>query len=154
MAAKNIAVFDHHYGLWYDRRRDDHTMVHQVNGDVAPPFFEQPFANVGPGTTWNGLAKYDLTKFNPWYWQRLHDFARLCDDRGLVLFHQNYFQHNILEAGAHWVDCPWRPANNVNDMGLPEPPPFIGDKRIFMAPLYYDINDPHRRALHRGFIRQ
>jgi hypothetical protein len=154
MVAKNIAVFDHHYGLWYDRRRDDHTMVHQVNGDVAPPFFEQPFANVGPGTTWNGLAKYDLTKFNPWYWQRLHDFARLCDDRDLVLFHQNYFQHNILEAGAHWVDCPWRPANNVNDTGLPEPPPFIGDKRIFMAPLFYDVSDPRRRALHRGYIRQ
>jgi hypothetical protein len=154
MVAKNIAVFDHHYGLWYDRRRDDHTMVRQASGDVAPPFLEQPFANVGPGATWNGLAKYDLTKFNPWYWQRLHDFARLCDERGLVLFHQNYFQHNILEAGAHWVDCPWRPANNVNEMGLPEPPPFIGDKRIFMAPLFYDVSDPRRRALHRRYIRQ
>jgi uncharacterized protein DUF6298 len=154
MLAKGIAVFDHHYGLWYDRRRDDHTMVHQTNGDVAPPYFEQPFAHTGVGTTWNGLSKYDLTKFNPWYWQRLHDFAQLCDERGLVLFHENYFQHNILEAGAHWVDCPWRPANNVNDMGLPEPPPFIGDKRIFMAPLFYDVSDPQRRALHRGFIRQ
>ena len=98
MLAKGVAVFDHHYGLWYDRRRDDHTMVHQANGDVAPPFFEQPFAHTGVGSTWNGLSKYDLTKFNPWYWQRLHDFARLCDEHGLVLFHQNYFQHNILEA--------------------------------------------------------
>ena len=154
MLAKNVAVFDHHYGLWYDRRRDEHTMVRQANGDVAPPFFEQPFARTGAGSTWNGLSKYDLTKFNPWYWQRLHDFARLCDERGLVLFHQNYFQHNILEAGAHWADCPWRPANNVNDTGLPEPPPYIGDKRIFMAPLFYDVSDPRRRALHRGYIRQ
>jgi hypothetical protein len=154
MLAKNIAVFDHHYGLWYDRRRDDHTMVHQANGDVAPPFYEQPFAHAGVGNAWNGLSKYDLTKFNPWYWQRLHDFAKLCDDRGLILFHQNYFQHNILEAGAHWADCPWRPANNVNDTGLPEPPPYIGDKRIFMAPLFYDVSDPRRRALHRGYIRQ
>ena len=141
MLTKNVAVFDHHYGLWYDRRRDDHTMVHQVNGDVAPPFFEQPFARTGSGTTWNGLSKYDLTKFNPWYWQRLHDFAQLCDERGLMLFHENYFQHNILEAGAHWADCPWRPANNVNDTGLPEPPPYVGDKRIFMAPLFYDVSD-------------
>ena len=105
-------------------------------------------------TSWNGLSKYDLTKFNPWYWQRLRDFAQLCDERGLVLFHQNYFQHNILEAGAHWADCPWRPANNVNDTGLPEPPPYIGDKRIFLAPLFYDVTDPRRRALHRGYIRQ
>jgi hypothetical protein len=154
MQADGIATFDHHYGLWYDRRRDDHTMVHQASGDVAPPFLEQPFARTGPGTTWNGLNKYDLTKFNPWYWQRLHDFAKICDERNLALMHENYFQHNILEAGAHWADCPWRPANNINDTGLPEPPPYIGDKRIFMAQLFYDVSDPRRRALHRGYIRQ
>jgi hypothetical protein len=71
-----------------------------------------------------------------------------------VLSHQHYFQHNILEAGAHWVDSPWRPANNVNAMNLPEPPPFIGDKRLFMAHNFYDLGDPKRRDLHRGFIRQ
>lgn len=154
MLAKNVAVFDHHYGLWYDRRRDDHTMVHQPNSNVAPPFLEQPFARTGSGLSWNGLSKYDLTKFSPWYWQRLHDFAQQCDQHGLVLIHQNYFQHNILEAGAHWADCPWRPANNINDTSLPEPPPYIGGKRIFIAPTFYDVSDPQRRALHRGFIRQ
>jgi hypothetical protein len=149
-------VFDYHYGLWYDRRRDDHTMVRQASGDVAPPFLEQPFARTGniADPAWNGLSKYDLTKFNPWYWRRLHDFARLCDERGLVLVHQNYFQHNILEAGAHWADCPWRPANNVNDTGLPEPPPYVGDKRIFMARNFYDVTNAKLRALHRGYIRQ
>lgn len=154
MQSRGVAVFDHHYGLWYDRRRDDHLMVRRANGDVAPPFYEQPFARSGEGTAWDGLSKYDLTKFNPWYWQRLSDFARLCDERGLVLVHQNYFQHNILEAGAHWADSPWRPANNVNDMGLPEPPPYIGDKRQFIAPLFYDVSDPQRRELHRSYIRQ
>jgi hypothetical protein len=154
MLAKNIAAFDHHYGLWYDRRRDEHTMVRQPSGDVAPPFFEQPFARTGPGSTWSGLNKYDLTKFNAWYWRRLRDFAKLCDERGLVLIHENYFQHNILEAGAHWADSPWRPANNVNQTNLPEPPPYIGGKRIFIAPTFYDVSDPARRALHRGYIRQ
>jgi hypothetical protein len=154
MQSRGIAVFDYHYGLWYDRRRDDHLMVRRADGDVGPPFYEQPFARSGRGTAWDGLSKYDLTKFNPWYWQRLGDFARLCDERGLVLVHQNYFQHNILEAGAHWADSPWRPANNVNDTGLPEPPPYIGDKRIFMAPNFYDVSDPRRHALHRGYIRQ
>jgi len=154
MLADDVAVFDHHYGLWYDRRRDDHTMVRQADGDVAPPFYEQPFARSGTGAAWDGLSKYDLTKFNPWYWQRLRNFVQLCDEHGLVLFHQNYFQHNILEAGAHWADCPWRPANNVNDTGLPEPPPYIGNKRIFMAQQFYDATDPRRRALHRAYIRQ
>ena len=154
MTAGNIAAYNHNYGLWYDRRRDDHLMVRRADGDVAPPFYEQPFARTGEGTAWDGLSKYDLTKPDPWYWKRLHDFAQLCDERGLVLLHQHYFQHNILEAGAHWVDCPWRPANNVNDMHMPEPPVFIGDKRQFMAPVFYDVSDPERRALHRGYIRQ
>jgi hypothetical protein len=154
MQARGVAAFDHHYGLWYDRRRDDHLMVRRADGDVAPPWYEQPFARSGQGTAWDGLTKYDLTKFNTWYWNRLADFARLCDEHGLLLVHQNYFQHNVLEAGAHWADSPWRPANNLNDTGLPEPPPYIGDKRLFMAPNFYDVSDPRRRALHRGYIRQ
>lgn len=158
MAVRGQVAYDHHYGLWYDRRRDDHTMGRQMDGNVAAPFYEQPFARSGDtakyGTAWDGLSKYDLTTFNTWYWNRLRDFARHCDERGLVLLHQNYFQHNILEAGAHWADSPWRPANNINDTGLPEPPPYIGDKRLFMAPNFYDVSNPQLRALHRGYIRQ
>ncbi|HKW28082.1 MAG TPA: DUF6298 domain-containing protein [Verrucomicrobiae bacterium] len=154
MVSKNQVALDHHYGLWYDRRREDHERVRRENGDVWGPFYEQPFARSGQGTAWDGLSKYDLTKFNPWYWSRLKQFADICDERGLVLFNENYFQHNILEAGAHWVDCPWRSANNINHTGFPEPPPFAGDKRIFMAEQFYDVSDPVRRKLHENFIRQ
>ena len=154
MQTNHRVALDHHYGLWYDRRRDDHERIRRMDGDVLPPFFEQPFARSGLGTAWDGLSKYDLTKFNPWYWSRLKSFADICDERGLVLFNENYFQHNIIEAGAHWVDCPWRTANNINATGFPEPPPFAGDKRIFMAEQFYDVTNPVRREIFRGFIRQ
>ena len=154
MKSTGISILDHNYGLWYDRRRDDHSRVRRMNGDVRPPFYEQPFARSGIDTAWDGLSKYDLTKYNLWYWKRLKDFADLCDRKGLVLIHQNYFQHNILEAGAHWADCPWRSANNINDTGFPEPPPYAGDKRIFMDEFFYDVNHPVRRKLHRAYIRQ
>ena len=154
MSQHGDVALDHHYGLWYDLRRDDHERVRRMDGDVLPPFFEQPFARTGEGSAWDGLSKYDVTKFNPWYWGRLKKFADVADQRGLVLFNENYFQHNIIEAGAHWVDCPWRTANNINNTGFPEPPPFAGDKRIFMAEQFYDVNNPARQALHRGFIRQ
>ena len=154
MARHGAVALDHHYGLWYDLRRDDHERVRRMDGDVIPPFFEQPFARSGQGAAWDGLSKYDLTKFNPWYWSRLKNFADVADERGLVLFNENYFQHNIIEAGAHWVDCPWRTANNLNGTEFPEPPPFAGDKRIFMAEQFYDETNPVRRALHEKFIRQ
>jgi len=154
MISKNQVALDHHYGLWYDRRREDHERVRRMDGDVWATFYEQPFARSGRGTAWDGLSQYDLTKFNPWYWSRLREFVDVCDERGLVLFNENYFQHNLLEVGAHWVDCPWRSANNINHTGFPEPPPFAGDKRIFMAEQFYDVTNPVRRELYRHYIRQ
>jgi hypothetical protein len=154
MVSKGQAVLNHNYGLWYDRRRDDHERIRRMNGDTRPPYYELPFARGGQGTAWDGLSKYDLTKYNPWYWGRLKEFATLCEQKGLVLLHHNYFQHNILEAGAHWADFPWRSANNINDTGFPEPPPYAGNKRIFMDELFYDVNHPVRRALHRLYIHK
>ncbi len=154
MKIGNTIGMEQNYGLWYDRRRDDHERIRRADGEVWPPFYELPFARSGKDTAWDGLSKYDLTKYNLFYWNRLKQFANLADQKGLLLVHQDYFQHNIIEAGAHYVDFPWRTANNINHTGFPEPPPFAGDKRIFMAEQFYDINDPVRRELHKKFIRQ
>jgi hypothetical protein len=154
MKSSNTVAFDHNYGLWYERRRDDHERVRRMDGDVWPPFYELPFARSGQNSGWDGLSQYDLTKYNSWYWSRLKHFADLADKKGLVLIHQNYFQHNIIEAGAHWADCPWRSANNINNTGFPEPPPYAGDKRIFMAEQFYDVNNSARRELHKAYIKQ
>lgn len=154
MKNNHVLVLHHNYGLWYDRRRDDHERIRRRDGDVWAPFYEQPFARSSQGTAWEGLSKYDLSKPNTWYWHRLKIFADKAQQEGLLLFHENYFQHNIIEAGAHWADSPWRSANNINDTGFPEPVPYAGDKRIFMAEMFYDINHPARRELHRNYIRQ
>ena len=148
MKARGQVALEHNYGLWYDRRRDDHERVRRMDGEVWPPFYELPFARSGRETAWDGLSKYDLSTFNPWYWSRLKAFADLADQKGLLLVHQNYFQHNIIEAGAHYADFPWRPANNVNQTGFPEPVPYAGDKRIFLAAQFYDVSLAVRRELH------
>lgn len=150
----HYAALDHNYGLWYDLRRTDHERVQRADGDVWAPFYEQPFARSGQGRAWDGLSRYDLTRPNRWYWMRLRSFARKAAQKGILLFHQCYFQHNILEAGAHWVDCPWRPVNNINGTDFPEPVPFTGDKRIFMAEQFYNCADTCLRPLHQMYIRQ
>ena len=45
-------------------------------------------------------------------------------------------------------------ANNINQTDMPEPVPFAGDKRIFVADMFYDISHPVRREFHRKYIRQ
>ena len=154
MKSNGIIILDHNYGLWTDRRRDDHERIRRRDGDVWAPFYEQPFGRSGEGTAWDGLSKYDLNRPNAWYWYRLKEFADKGQKEGLLLFHENFFQHNIIEAGAHWVDCPWRSANNINDLGFPEPVNFAGDKRIFRADMFYDISNPVRRQYYRTYIRQ
>ncbi len=154
LKANGYCMLDHNYGLWYDLRRTDHERVRRADGNVEAPFYEQPFSRSGKGIAWDGLSRYDLTKPNLWYWSRLKEFAEKGAKQGLMLFHENYFQHNIIEAGAHWVDCPWRPVNNINGTDFPEPVPFTGDKRIFMAEQFYNIDNPKLRPLHKQYIRQ
>ncbi|WP_295119478.1 DUF6298 domain-containing protein [uncultured Chitinophaga sp.] len=153
LATQTVAV-EQNYGLWYDRRRDDHERIRRIDGEVWAPFYELPFARSGKDTAWDGLSRYDLTKYNHWYWDRLKQFAGIADKKGQVLIHQQYFQHNIIEAGAHYADFPWRTANNINNVGFPEPVPYAGDKRIFMDGQFYDTAHTVRRELHKKYIRQ
>lgn len=150
----NILAWDQNYGLWYDRRRDDHERIRRRDADTWAPFWEQPWGRTGEGSSWNGLSLYDLTQNNTWYYDRLHQYAEQVAPMGKLLYLEHYFQHNILEAGAHWVDSPWRPTNNVNQTVFPEPVPFAGDKRVFVAEWFYDEQNATMRELHRQYIRR
>lgn len=152
MKANNIIALNQHYALWYERRRDDHERIRRMDGEVWPPFYELPFKRTGIDTAWDGLSKYDLTQYNQWFWTRMQQFAALAGQEGRVLLYQNYFQHNIIEAGAHYADFPWRTANNINHTGFNEPVNFAGDKRIFYAEQFYDVQQPERRKLHQQYI--
>ena len=83
-------VFYQHYGLWYDRRRVNHNYYgspERRTGDVWAPFMELPWARSGQGKAWDGLSRYDLTRFNAWYFDRLATFAHLADREGRVLYY-------------------------------------------------------------------
>ena len=152
MVAEGTPFYQSIPGLWYDRRRDEHSTVMRERGNVWAPFYEMPWARSGKGTASDGLSQFDLSRFNPWYYERTSEFAKLCDARGLVFYHNIYNTHNLLEIPPHWVDYPWRPANNINDTGLAEPPPIEPGNHIHVANQVYDISKPARRALHRAFI--
>ena len=143
------SVFYHHYGLWYDRRRVNHNYYgspEMRTGEVWAPFMELPWARSGRGKAWDGLSKFDLTRFNPWFFERVKAFADLCDRRGLVLYYNFYFQHWLLESRSHYVDFPWRPVNTIQQTELPDEVP--------AANTFYDLGNPVRRELHRLYIRK
>lgn len=138
----------HNYGLWYDRRRVDHDFYGSPNhrtGEVWGPFLEMPWARSGEGRAWDGLSKYDLTRFNPWFFDRLSTFATLAEQRGVVLYHKLYLQHWLLESRSHYVDFAWRPVNALQPTGLPDEVP--------ASETFWDVSDPVRWDLHRLYIR-
>jgi hypothetical protein len=151
-------------GLWYEHRRDEHTVFPQPDGNVWGPFFEMPWERSGKGIAWDGLSRFDLSKYNPWYFERNREFARLAGEQGLIVIHNLYNTHDVLEIGPHWIDYPWRPANNINDTGLPEPPPFKGGYTISMDTVqptvtklnvgneFYSVDYPPLRKLHHDYI--
>ncbi len=138
--------FEHNHGLWYDRRRDAHDTAPRADGAVVPPFLEQPWARSDQGTASDGLPLYDLTRYNPWYFDRLRAFADLCDRKGTVLLHKHHMQHALLEIDPHYVDFPWRPANCMQPTAMPDGVP--------AANAYYDVSHPVRRGLHRAYTRR
>ncbi len=154
MVRDRAVVMQNFPALWYERRRDDHARTRRANAEVWAPFYEQPFSRSGQGEAYDRLSKYDLTKWNSWYWLRLKKFADLADQKGLLFLEEHYLQHNIIEEGAHWADYPWRTANNINNLGFAEYPPFSGDKRVFMAVEFYDTVNVVRKQFHRNYIRK
>ncbi len=148
------ASFWHFPALWYERRRDDHGRMMRADADVWAPFYEQPFARSGEGEANDRLSLYDLDRWNKWYWSRLAAFSVIAEQTGIAFVHEHYLQHNIIEEGAHWVDYPWRDANNINGLGFSEPTYMQGDKRVFMASQFYDIGNERLTSYHRKYIRK
>lgn len=152
MASQGTSFYQAITGLWYDRRRDDHSTLQRKDGMVWAPFLEMPWLRTGKGKAWDGLSLFDLTTFNPWYFKRFKEFAGLCDENGLILYNSIYDTHNLLEYLTHWVDHPFRPANNINETGLPEPPPVEPWARFHGGNQFYDANNPALVKLHRAYI--
>ena len=146
MLSYGYPVLEHHPGLWYDRRRGLHNKNCRKNDQVKAPFFEMPWARSGEGVSCDGLSKYDLTRFNPWYFERLSGFAAMSDRKGTILAHNYYLQHNLLEQQTHYVDFPWRPVNAIQDTGMPDYRP--------AANIFYDVSHKGRRELHTLYINR
>ena len=166
LRARGVLVYHTVPGLWYDHRRDAHDINRQTDASVWAPFSEMAWARSGTGVAWDGLSLFDLSHYNPWYFGRLREFTSLAASNGLVVIHNLYNNHNVLEIGPHWIDYPWRPANNINDTGLPEPPPFHPDTRkidaaaratvdalrLDVANQFYSTSYAPLRKLHHDYI--
>lgn len=78
------------------------------------PDFIAPYPRTGPGRAMDGEPIYDLDKWNPEYFDRLHRFLDAAQKRGIVveltIFSNTY-------ADQIWALNPLRAANNLQHVG-------------------------------------
>jgi len=76
-----------------------------------------PYLRTGPGTAKDGLPKFDLTKFNPAYFERMHARITYARDHGIYAAIQLFQSFSEKKEGAPcdpWVAHPYNGANNIN----------------------------------------
>ena len=106
---------------WDSSTWDSRANVREGNGlifRVAP----LPWARTGPGNALDGLPKFDLTKFDPDYFDRLRARVRAAGQRGIYvsvmlfegwgMYHAN--RRRTSSVGWAWRTHPFHPENNIN----------------------------------------
>ncbi|MAF09283.1 hypothetical protein CMK11_02430 [Candidatus Poribacteria bacterium] len=109
----------------------DHTVwVSRANGQLGKDFAHHvaphPWLRTGPGAALDGKPKFDLTKFNADFFDRLRRRVSSAGERGIyvavMLFEGWCMMHANRGRGAEpgwaWRSHPFHPDNNVNDLDI------------------------------------
>ena len=105
----------------------------------------QPWPRTGPGSAKDGKPKFDLSAFDPAYFDRLRERVIAAGNRGIyvaVMFFDGWALH-LSPPPDHVEGHPFHVANNVNGIGIDS----IVDYQVL--PL-----DPRVRALEEAYIRK
>jgi hypothetical protein len=79
-----------------------------------------PWRRTGPGRANDGLPKFDLTKWDERFWERLHEYLSDCQSRGIIVLLQMWDEPFVERGSNRWRLNPFNPENNINDIpGLP-----------------------------------
>jgi hypothetical protein len=103
--------------------------------------FPLPYARTGPGAARDGKLKFDLTQYNPQYFDRLRQRVEAAGKRGIyvsvMLFEGWAMQH----APGAWESHPFHPENNVNGIDG-------GKLKV------HELADPKVTALQEAYVRK
>ena len=87
-------------------------------GDASPLYFAPiPWARTGPGNAADGRLKFDLTKYDNTYFERMRERAILAGNAGVYVCVQLFQGWHIESKGLAynpWLYHPFNAANNIN----------------------------------------
>ena len=101
-------------------RRHDHNFFRmwlRIGTGGGPPITQPTvYPRTGPGKAADGEPKYDLSRFNPAFFERLRDRVKQAGDRGIYVAVMFFGGDNVVDVGGNpnWPLHPYRKENNVN----------------------------------------
>ncbi|MCL4177959.1 MAG: hypothetical protein KJ072_09470 [Verrucomicrobia bacterium] len=130
----------------------------RANGALGKDFIHHaaplPWARTGPGNALDGKPKFDLTRFNPGYFDRLRSRVRAAGERGIYvsvmlfegwgLFHGN--RRRGTDDGWAWRNHPFNPANNIHGP--------IVEGADDLAGRVHTLRNPEVNTLQADYIRK
>ena len=78
------------------------------------PDYISPYVRAGPGKALDGEPQYDLDRWNPEYFERIHRFLEMASEKGIIVeltLFSNTYAENI------WALNPLRAENNKQQVG-------------------------------------
>lgn len=109
-----------------------------------------PYLRTGPGLALDGLPRYDLTKYNEAFFQRLRSRIMAAGKRGIyisVMFFQSFSIDSHGGPGDPWRTHPYHKANNVN--GVDGDPDNTGGGRQI-----HTLRMPNVTRLQEAYVRK
>ena len=103
--------------LWTWELTDWDLDVREWGGPRRHTVQPHPFARTGPGNALDGKPKFDLTKFDPAYFERLRSRVEAAGQRGIYTSVMLFEGWGIQFVTNAWKRHPFHPANNINGIG-------------------------------------
>ncbi len=130
---------------WEQAAWDNHTTEKLLVNPV-------PYQRTGPGTALDGEPKFDLTQFNPRYFDRLRRRVIAAGQRGIyvsIMLFQGFSvdDRNSTISGNPWRGHPFNVENNIN--GIDGDPGHTGGGRAT-----HTLDLPEVSAVQDAYVRQ
>jgi hypothetical protein len=89
-----------------------------------------PWPRTGPGHALDGLPKFDLSQFNPDYFNRLRARVQAAGERGIYVSVMLFEGWELQHIANGWKNHPFHADNNVNGLDIDTDGDTSGDGRI------------------------
>jgi hypothetical protein len=109
-----LDFLDSHNHNFFRMWRNELPMVKYDASEPYRTISPHPWKRTGPGTAWDGEPKFDLTKFESDYFDRLRDRIIEAQQRGIYVAVVLFEGHALQQAYDGWSAHPFRSSNNIN----------------------------------------